>query len=72
MSNRKKATKAMVLMSWLLICLILCLLWANYELARELEEVKQELSDEKFRFYELERLYHELTLRQIPSREGTR
>ena len=67
-----KKAKLRILVSWLLICLILCLLWANYELARELEMVKQELSDEKLRFYELEGLYHEVILRQIPSREGTR
>ena len=67
-----KKAKLRILVSWLLICLILCLLWANYELARELEMVKQELSDEKLRFYELEGLYHEVIMRQLPSREGTR
>ena len=67
-----KRAKARILIGWLLICLIFGLLWANYELARELEEVKQELADEKLRFYELEGLYHEVILRQIPSREGTR
>ena len=69
MGNKAKAT---VLMIWILVSLIMCLLWANYELARELEEVKQELSDEKLKFYELEGLYHSLIIARIPNREGTR
>ena len=67
-----KKAKLRILTGWLLICLIVCLLWANYELARELEEARQELSDEKLRFYELEGLYHGLILDRIPSREGSR
>ena len=67
-----KTAKARMLIGWLLICLILCLLWTNYNLARELEEVKQDMADERLKFYELEGLYHGLILDRLPSREGAR
>ena len=67
-----KRAKARILVGWLLICLNLCLLWANYNLAKQLEQAQEELRIERVRFYELEGIYHGLIVDRIPNREGTR